>query len=430
MTTLFLLPPVSAALVSELAQHIPVRALTEPESSFRTIQGAAAWYVRRIRALQPKGPYRLAGGLMAYDAAMQLLGENEQLEYLAVFDAPVEDYDVYPIPARVHLFLTAQAANSGWTTLLRPGQTETHIVSGDRDSMLELPHVETLTAAVMQSLRSAAQVSSPPRASSAALVTLQTGRAGAAPIFCVPGAGDSVTAFSALGETLGSQVTLHGFQPQGFIDLETPHSSVEAAASCYVEALLREHPTGAYHLLGHSFGGWIVFEMAMQMRVMGRSAASIAVIDTDAPGQPAREYSRVDTLLELVDLFELQASSPLNLPRASFEGLSRDAQLKLLHRRLTQAGLLPGWSDIRDLAAVLRVFATNIRTSYRPRAVCEQPVDLFWVPAGIEQTPSSAELWREWAPHLRLHRVAGNHATLLESPHVAALAHALQTVMK
>jgi arthrofactin-type cyclic lipopeptide synthetase C len=401
MTTLFLLPPVSAALVSQLEQQIAVQTLAEPAIAYRTIQAAAAAYVRSIRTLQSVGPYRLAGGLMAYEAATQLIGENEQVEYLALLEAPSEDYDHYPIPAPVHLFSTEK-----------------------------IPHAETLAAAILKSLRFTAQPSSAPRASSAALLTLQTGRAGSAPIFCVPGAGDSVTAFSALGEALGSQVTLHGFQPQGLIDLETPHSSVEAAASCYIQGLVREHPTGAYHLLGHSFGGWVVFEMALQMRAMGRSPASIAMIDTDAPGQPPREYSRVDALLELLDLFELQASSPLNLQRASFESLSRDAQLPFLHRRLTQAGLLPGWSDIQDLAAVFRVFSTNIRTSYRPRAVCDQPVDFLWVPAGTEQTPPSAELWREWAPALRLRRVAGNHATLLDPPHVAALAHALQTVMK
>jgi arthrofactin-type cyclic lipopeptide synthetase C len=426
MTTLFLLPPVSAALVSQLEQHMPVQALTGSERSFRTIQGTAAWYVRCIRTLQSTGPYRLAGGLLAYEAATQLIGENQQVEYLALFTAPLEDYDLYPIPAQVHLFTTEQTANIGWSTL----QMETHIVPGDHDSMLQLPHVESLATAISQSLRFTAQRSSAPRANNAALLTLQTGRAGSAPIFCVPGAGDSVTAFSALGEALGPQVTLHGFQPQGLMDLETPHSSVEAAASCYIEGLVREHPTGAYHLLGHSFGGWIVFEVALKMRALGRSPASITMIDTDAPSQPSLEYSRVDALLELVDLFELQASSPLNLQRASFESLSRDAQLPFLHRRLTQAGLLPGWSDIQDLAAVFRVFSTNIRTSYRPRAVCDQPVNLLWVPAGTEQAPSSAALWREWAPALRLRRVEGNHATLLDPPHVAALAHALQTVMK
>src|SRR5262245_40141913 len=115
--------------------------------------------------------------------------------------------------------------------------------------------------------------------SRAALLTLQKGRRGSAPIFCVPGAGDSVTAFISLAKALGSPFTLHGFQPQGLIDGEVPHSSVEAAASSYIPALMREHPSGPYHLLGHSFGGWIVLEIALQMRALGRAPASIALID-------------------------------------------------------------------------------------------------------------------------------------------------------
>jgi thioesterase domain-containing protein len=236
-------------------------------------------------------------------------------------------------------------------------------------------------------------------------------------------------AFASLCEALGPRFTLSGFQPQGLMGHEVPHSSVEAAARSYVQALLREHPTGPYHLLGHSFGGWIIFEIAAQMRALGRRPASIAMIDTDAPGQPPREYSRIEALLELAGVFELHATSPLNLKPASFEPLNKTAQLKLLQQRLMQAGLLPAGSDVQDLAAIFRVFATNVRTSYRPRALCEQPVDLLWVPEKAEQTPLSAEAWREWAPDLRLHRLAGNHVTLLDPPHVSGLAHALQSVM-
>ena len=370
MKPLFLLSAVSgetalyAALASRLEQHMPVQTLAGPQRSaisFRTLQATAAWYVGHIRTLQPAGPYRLAGwssgGMMAYEVATQLIGENEQVEYLALLDASLsepsalQDYDAYPIPARLHLFIAEQTANQaqgslGWSALFRPEQIETNIVPGDHDSMLQLPYVATLAETISQSLRVAAQRSSTPRPTSAALLTLQAGRAGSPPIFCVPGAGDSVTAFASLGEALGPRFTLHGFQAQGLIDGETPHSSVEAAASCYVEALLREHPSGPFHLLGHSFGGWIVFEIATRMRALGRSPASITMIDTDPPGQPSREYSRVEVLLELASLFELNAARPLNLRPASFESLSRDAQIKLLHQRLRQAGLLPAWSNL------------------------------------------------------------------------------------
>jgi thioesterase domain-containing protein len=261
-----------------------------------------------------------------------------------------------------------------------------------------------------------------------ALLTLQTGDRASAPIFCVPGAGDNIMAFASLCDALGSRYSLYGFQAQGLIDEQAPHATVEAAASCYVQELLQEPPSKPYHLVGHSFGGWIIFEMAAQLRAAGRAPLSITMIDTDPPQQPSREYSDIDALLELAGLFELHAERPLSLSAADFETLTPPAQLRLLHQRLMRADLLPSHSDPRDLAAVFKVFATNIRTSYTPRARCEQPVDLAWAPTGTEHAPSSAEPWRAWAPDLHLHPVEGNHVTLLQPPHVSSLARALQTV--
>ncbi|MET0388325.1 MAG: amino acid adenylation domain-containing protein, partial [Polyangiales bacterium] len=62
-----------------------------PSSSMAEI---AARYVEQIRAVQPKGPYRLlgysAGGLIAYAMAEALLERGESVEFLGVIDAPAD----------------------------------------------------------------------------------------------------------------------------------------------------------------------------------------------------------------------------------------------------------------------------------------------------------------------------------------------------
>ena len=69
------------------------------------------------------------------------------------------------------------------------------------------------------------------------LLRIQSGRAGYAPVFCVPGAGDSVTGFVGLSEALGRDWPLFGLQPRGLDGEAVPHSQVEAAARCYLAAL-------------------------------------------------------------------------------------------------------------------------------------------------------------------------------------------------
>lgn len=44
-----------------------------------------------------------------------------------------------------------------------------------------------------------------------------------------------------------------------------PFSLVETAAQAYLDAIDKVQPEGPVHLLGHSFGGWIVFEMAARL---------------------------------------------------------------------------------------------------------------------------------------------------------------------
>ncbi|WP_256349730.1 thioesterase domain-containing protein, partial [Pseudomonas gingeri] len=92
--------------------------------------------------------------------------------------------------------------------------------------------------------------------------TIQTGRAGRTPIFCVPGAGDSVTGFIGLTDALGADWPLIGLQPRGLDGAGAPHSRVESAARHYLQAIEQSHSHGPLHLIGHSFGGWVAFEMA------------------------------------------------------------------------------------------------------------------------------------------------------------------------
>ncbi|WP_094117840.1 non-ribosomal peptide synthetase [Lonsdalea britannica] len=82
--------PLLAACISD---EIPVYGLPGPDCSqppFMTLEAAASRYVRIIRLAQPEGPYRLLGwsfgGTLAYEIAAQLLGQDQQVEFLGMLD--------------------------------------------------------------------------------------------------------------------------------------------------------------------------------------------------------------------------------------------------------------------------------------------------------------------------------------------------------
>jgi thioesterase domain-containing protein/non-ribosomal peptide synthetase component F len=61
-----------------------------------TVEALAKLYIEKIRAVQPKGPYRLGGysfgGLVAYEMAAQLRRAGEQVRFVAIFDTANPSY--------------------------------------------------------------------------------------------------------------------------------------------------------------------------------------------------------------------------------------------------------------------------------------------------------------------------------------------------
>jgi fengycin family lipopeptide synthetase A len=64
----------------------------------KSLEALASGYIKEIKYLQPKGPYRIAGyssgGIIAYETARQLLEQKEEVSLLALLDTP--NYNLYP----------------------------------------------------------------------------------------------------------------------------------------------------------------------------------------------------------------------------------------------------------------------------------------------------------------------------------------------
>jgi thioesterase domain-containing protein len=77
-----------------IGDDIPVYALPSPSPSeppLRTVEAMGTRLVRMIREVQPSGPYRVAGwsfgGVLAYEVASQLIGRDEIVEFVGMFDS-------------------------------------------------------------------------------------------------------------------------------------------------------------------------------------------------------------------------------------------------------------------------------------------------------------------------------------------------------
>lgn len=452
----------------DLGGELAVCALTigSNSSGFSTLQGMASKLVARMRQLQPRGPYRLAGwgwcGALAYECAVQLYGADERIEFVGVVNAeclswsrrralahevrgsrgerelPLKElvlaYDAPRSPLCVHLVKSSNRAGSsggdtqrdalGWESV---AEVQVHSVPGERSEVPCAEHMLTIERIIRQgrSQPRTGQDTPPPHRS---LIRIQRGGYAAAKVYCVPGAGATVADFVSFAGALGQEYEVYGFQPRGACGKVVPHSSVEAAARCHLEQMHPPISGKGTHLVGHSFGGWVALEMALRLQEMGRPPMSLVLLDSECPTGQLDEYTRAEALMQLVDLYEQALERPLDISQADFEARAPDAQLEFLHARLVQAGLLPP-SPADVMRGPIATFETAIRTTYAPTRSFEGDVKLVMVPAYGEDSAATeqriqreTEAWSRLVPNLRVLRGTGNHMTLLRSVHVQAAA--------
>jgi thioesterase domain-containing protein len=88
-----------------------------------SIEETAAGYIRSLRALQPQGPYRLAGysfgGVVAYEMAVQLTLDGQAVEFVGLFDThnPAAPERNYTMMERLRVFWRLHSAVPVWRRL-------------------------------------------------------------------------------------------------------------------------------------------------------------------------------------------------------------------------------------------------------------------------------------------------------------------------
>lgn len=433
------------ALAQALPASLPVIGLQLKNAhELSSISVLAARHIETIRSIQPQGPYRLAGhsfgGVVAYEIAQQLLGDDQPVEFLGLIDsyAPSGSSSqaygrYYPerLPLRATL-LTADHSEAehpahGWRPLLSDGMT-LRTVGGTHQTMLQAPHAERLAAEIMEALRVPATT---PKHKYSPLITLHVASAPAPKVFCVPGAGAAITCFMPLANAFGRNASVFGFQPRGLDEAMPPYTSVARAAAVYVEAMRAMQQKGPYRLIGHSFGGWIVFEMAGLLLAAGESVMPVVLLDSEPPSLErtyVRHYGRVGTILKLANILEVGTGKRMGLTRDDLESRDARSQNAVLAKRMRDTGLLPRTAKDDAVCGLLHVLSANLNAAYVPSNRVGAPVQLIRAQEAIDlerdienlevERENRSSRWEDHAADLRILDVPGNHMTMLSHPNI------------
>ena len=102
------------------------------------------------------------------------------------------------------------------------------------------------------------------------------------PVYLIPGDNLNVLVFSGVARSMSEEQPVFGFQPRGTDGKSDPLTTIGAIAGYYIDAILQHNPQGPYAILGYSFGGYVAFEMAKQLKQLNREVSLLGIIDADA----------------------------------------------------------------------------------------------------------------------------------------------------
>jgi amino acid adenylation domain-containing protein len=265
-------------------------------------------------------------------------------------------------------------------------------------ALVENPRFTQLLAAVRRA--STASPSAPevrPAPQGRLLVCLQPGAAEIPAFYLVQPIGGSVYSYMSLARQLGPQQPVYAFRASGIEPGEPIYRDVPTIAAHNIAELLERQPRGPFQLGGHSSGGAVAYEMARQLLQRGLEVSPVLLLDTPPLPLNQLKVNKPEELLRLVDPFRQGAP-------AAWEGLANAVAKDSPFREflMVHAHALAAYSPGRSQLSLVYIRAKERN----------------------EVLTSHAERW--WMDHtdgaFSMHNVPGDHFTMMESPHVTAVA--------
>ncbi len=254
------------------------------------------------------------------------------------------------------------------------------------------------------------------------LVQIQSGGT-KPPLFCVHPIGGNVLEYYNLAAYLGKDQTVYGIQSLGLDGKEVPLRSIEDMAAHYIVEMKTIQPNGPYFLVGYSFAGLVVYEIAQQLYRQGEKVALLALLDRLSPTFVPYQSPSFSELIKI---------HAYNLSLLNSKGRIRYIIDRIKYRSIYKGNfrdyMIGEWNNSLP-PAYIDVFDANLQASddYQTQPY---PGNLTLFRCQI-QPPNQAlspDLgWRDLvAGNVEIYSIAAPHYELLLEPHVQSLAEKLK----
>jgi acetoacetyl-CoA synthetase len=239
------------------------------------------------------------------------------------------------------------------------------------------------------------------------------------PIFVAHGLGGNLMEVFELTKHIRSPHSVYGLQAQGLDGVGQPLDRVEDMARTFIDPMKQLQPHGPYRLVGYSFGGLVMLEIAQRLSRSGEKIALLAMLDTYPRGWLSLRQSgrfamqRTRRCISAISR-AVMSTSPLHLllPLGRRAPHLRRRDKGKIHRAQLCGCFTP---------AMERVKARNYLALKRYRPSKYSGATLFLAAENITSFPDDpAAVWGKFAANLKVETVPGDHRAMLANHAVSA----------
>jgi amino acid adenylation domain-containing protein len=277
-------------------------------------------------------------------------------------------------------------------------------------------------AAIAQALRERADGGRGAAADSP-LVEIQPGDGTRPPLFLVHPAGGNLLCYLPLVHCLGREQRVFGLQDPAVFQTGELRFEVGEMAALYCEVLRAAQPQGPYQVGGWSMGGMVAQEMARQLEAEGEEVGLLALLD---PSAARREGG--GPVSEEVLLLWFATQLRVAVDAGKLAALPPPRRFPFVLAQCQTEGRLPADLEPSQARRIFDLYAAELNAlEHHSPLPCRAPTLLCRAAAEVAGEPATAGEdaslgWRHLTGGLEIVVLPGTHQTLLEEPHVRALA--------
>jgi acyl-CoA synthetase (AMP-forming)/AMP-acid ligase II/thioesterase domain-containing protein/NAD(P)-dependent dehydrogenase (short-subunit alcohol dehydrogenase family) len=238
------------------------------------------------------------------------------------------------------------------------------------------------------------------------------------PFFCIPGGASDVIAFRPLAASLGARQPFYGLQARGLDGTRSDTAIIHIVplAREFIREIKAVQPEGPYRIGGHCFGALLAYEIARQLDAQGDTVEMLALFDPTAAttlriSALQAFIPRVRFLMKIYPRMSLREKVKFPFSFISHFFVGKAVINHRLQHTIERIRTLHEGYELLPYAGRTDVFlAEDSPHEYRGKNDCRLVLGNL-------------------SKNVRLHRVPGNHHTMLEDPCVSEMAKVLTRLM-